>query len=340
MHFGFNDEQRAIKETAREMLAKRSPMSKVREAAESRSYDDALWSEISELGWPGIAIAEEHGGQGLGLMELTILCEELGYACAPTPFLSNAVAGLIVAQAGSDEQQDRWLPGVASGEARGASELTAPEEESLVADAEGAAFLVLSEGDEGARIVEPGAAEAEPVELIDATRAFARVSAEDGDPLPGGVEEAIDRALVALAAELVGVSQRALEMAVDYAKEREQFERPIGAYQAVSHRCAGMLYETEEARSLTYYAGWCADAEPESLAMASSMAKARASDAAWRVTADALQVLGGIGFTWEHDLQFLLKRAKVDGRLLGDARRHRERVASLAGLHAEQPAAV
>jgi len=101
-----------------------------------------------------------------------------------------------------------------------------------------------------------------------------------------------------------------------------------------------MLYETEEARSLTYYAGWCADAEPESLAMASSMAKARASDAAWRVTADALQVLGGIGFTWEHDLQFLLKRAKVDGRLLGDARRHRERVASLAGLHAEQPAAV
>jgi alkylation response protein AidB-like acyl-CoA dehydrogenase len=340
MDFGFSDEQSAIKETARDMLAKRSPMAKVREAAESRSYDDSLWSEISELGWPGIAIAEEHGGQGLGMVELAILCEELGYACAPTPFLSNAVAGLVVAHAGSGEQQGQWLPGLASGEARGASELSAPGEEPLVADGQGAAFLVLSEGDEGAKIVAGGGAELEPVELIDATRAFARVSADGGDSLAGEVEEAIDRALVALAAELVGVSQRALEMAVEYAKERQQFDRPIGAYQAVSHRCAGMLYETEEARSLTYYAAWCADAEPESLPLAASMAKARASDAAWRVTADALQVFGGIGFTWEHDLQFLLKRGKVDGRLLGDARRHRERVATLVGLGTEQPAAV
>ena len=127
-----------------------------------------------------------------------------------------------------------------------------------------------------------------------------------------------------------------MEMAVDYAKERQQFDRPIGAYQAVSHRCAGMLYDTEEARSLTYYAAWCADAEPESLPMASSMAKARASDAAWRVTADALQVLGGIGFTWEHDLHFLLKRAKVGAELLGDPRLHRERVAGSAGSATER----
>ena len=105
-----------------------------------------------------------------------------------------------------------------------------------------------------------------------------------------------------------------MEMAVDYAKEREQFGRPIGAYQAVSHRCARMLYDTEEARSLTYYAAWAADAEPESLPLAASMAKARASDAAWSVTAAALQVHGGIGFTWEHDLHFRLKRAKADRR--------------------------
>src|SRR5919204_529807 len=239
MDFGFTDEQNAIKETAREMLAKRLPLSAVREAAESRTYPDALWKEIRDLGWPGIAIDEEHGGQGLGMVELVILSEELGYACAPTPFLSNAIAGLVIDAAGSDEQRDRWLPGIA---------------------------------------------------------------------------------------------QRAMELAVDYAKERQQFGRPIGAYQAVSHRCAGMLYDTEEARSLTYYAAWCADAEPESLPMAASMAKARASDAAWRVTADALQVFGGIGFTWEHDLHFLLKRAKVDAELLGDPRLHRERVATLAGL--------
>ena len=125
-----------------------------------------------------------------------------------------------------------------------------------------------------------------------------------------------------------------MEMAVDYAKERQQFDRPIGAYQAVSHRCAEMLYDTEEARSLTYYAAWAADAEPESLPLAASMAKARASEAAWRVSAAALQVHGGIGFTWEHDLHFLLKRAKVGAELLGDPRMHRERVASLAGLAA------
>jgi alkylation response protein AidB-like acyl-CoA dehydrogenase len=332
MDFGFNDEQGAIKETAREMLAKRSPLAKVREAAESRSYDDALWKEICELGWPGIAIAEEHGGQGLGMVELAILCEELGYAGAATPFLSNASAGLFIEHAGSDEQRERWLGGIASGEGRGAAAFQ-PRSNDLVPDAEGAAVLVLNDGD-SAVVIEGSEAQIEPVELIDATRSYAKVSASDGDSLTGDVEVAADRSAVALAAELTGIAQRALEIAVDYAKERQQFGRPIGAYQAVSHRCAGMLYDTEEARSLTYYAAWCADAEPESLPLAASMAKARASDAAWRVTNDALQVLGGIGFTWEHDIQFFLKRAKVDGELLGDARMHRERVASLAGLGA------
>jgi alkylation response protein AidB-like acyl-CoA dehydrogenase len=330
--FGFNDEQQAIKETAREMLAKRSPLEKVRAAAEARAYDDALWAEIRGLGWPGIAIPEEHGGQGLGTVELAILCEELGYACAPAPFLSNASAALFIDQAGSDEQRQRWLPLIASGEERGAAAFE-PGSNELVPDAAGAAVLVLNDGDR-AILVEAGDAEIEPVELVDATRLYARVLDSGGDPLPGDVEAAADRSLVALAAELTGIAQRAMEMAIDYAKERQQFDRPIGAYQAVSHRCAGMLYEVEEARSLTYYAAWCADDEPESLPLAGSMAKARASDAAWRVVNDALQVLGGIGFTWEHDLHFLLKRAKVDAELLGNSRLHRERVAGLAGLGA------
>ena len=122
-----------------------------------------------------------------------------------------------------------------------------------------------------------------------------------------------------------------MEMAVEYASDRKQFDRPIGAYQAVSHRCAQMLLEVEGARSATYYAGWAADDEPETLPLAASMAKAYASDAGWRVTASSLQVHGGIGFTWEHDLHFFLKRAKVDGTLFGSAREHRERVAELAG---------
>jgi alkylation response protein AidB-like acyl-CoA dehydrogenase len=123
-----------------------------------------------------------------------------------------------------------------------------------------------------------------------------------------------------------------MEMAVDYARDRKQFDRPIGSYQAVSHRCAQMLLEVESSRSAAYYAAWCADAEPETLGQAASMAKAYASDAAWRVCTSSLQVHGGIGFTWEHDLHFFLKRAKANGLLFGSAAEHRERVAELSGL--------
>jgi alkylation response protein AidB-like acyl-CoA dehydrogenase len=331
MDFGFNDEQQEIKRTARDFLAARFTPEKVRELAESESYDEGIWREICELGWPGIAIAEEYGGQGLGMVELVILSEELGYVCAPVPFLTNAVAGLVIEEGGSDEQRSRWLPGIATGEARGAIALD-QEDPALVADADGAAVLGLP-AEEGGRLVEPTDATIEPLQLIDSTRSYSHVSASGGEPLPE--ESGMYRPIVALAAELTGVAQRAMDMAVEYAKEREQFGRPIGAYQAVSHRCAAMLYDVEEARSLTYYAAWAADAEPETLPLAAHMAKARASDAAWAVTASALQVLGGIGFTWEHDLHFLLKRAKVAGQLLGSARQHRERVAERVGLAVE-----
>ncbi|MBA2240449.1 MAG: acyl-CoA dehydrogenase, partial [Solirubrobacterales bacterium] len=143
---------------------------------------------------------------------------------------------------------------------------------------------------------------------------------------------AADRIATLVAAELVGIAQRALEMAVDYAKERQQFGQPIGSFQAVSHRCAEMLYEVEEARSLTLYAAWAADSEPETMPLAASMAKDRASEAGWNVCGSSLQVHGGVGFTWEHDLQFWLKRARLDAKLFGVASVHRERVAALAGL--------
>ena len=146
---------------------------------------------------------------------------------------------------------------------------------------------------------------------------------------PGAMEPARVRAFTALAAELAGIAQRALEMAVEYAKERKQFGRPIGAYQAVSHRCAQMLLETEGARSAAYYAAWAADNEPETAPLAASMAKAYASDAGTRVTGASLQVHGGIGFTWEHDLHLCLKRASADAVMFGDARWHREQVARM-----------
>jgi alkylation response protein AidB-like acyl-CoA dehydrogenase len=325
MNFGFNDEQSEIKSTAKSFAASRFKPDKVRELAESKSYDDALWKELSELGWAGIAISEENGGQGLGMVELAILCEELGYACAPTPFLSNACAGLALEWAGSDEQKSQYLEGIATGEARGAVGTS-----EVFVDAEGAAVAVAL--DDGASVFDPSGVTFESLDLVDDTRRYSKPSSVEGEALDGDVQAAYQRMDVAGAAELVGLAQRAMYMAVEYAKERHQFDRPIGAYQAVSHRCADMLYDVEEARSLTYYAAWAADAEPESLPIAASMARARAADAAWAVTKSSIQVHGGIGFTWEHDLHFLLKRARVAGQLFGTPSQHRDRVAELAGM--------
>jgi alkylation response protein AidB-like acyl-CoA dehydrogenase len=334
MHFDFTDEQSEIKATARQFLAARVKPEKVRESAESRSYDEALWKEIAGLGWPGIAIAEEDGGQGLGPIELTVLLEEAGYACAPSPLLGTAGAALVISAAGSDQQRAEWLPKLASGEATGAFGGIGPDgRSSLVCDLPTAdVAVVFDEG--GAVLSAAGDLDFEAVETIDATRSYATIAAAAGEPMPGDADGGRDRLSVAIAAELVGVGQRAMEMAVEYARERKQFDRAIGSYQAVSHRCAAMLLGVEEARSLTYWASWAADAEPESLPIAAAMANARAVDAAWETTSSALQVFGGIGFTWEHDLQFWLKRSRVAGRMLGSPREHRDRVAELCGLGA------
>ena len=332
MNFDFSDDQHAIKRTAKDLLAERFKMEHVRELAEAGEYDEGVWKELCELGWPGIFIDESYGGQGLGIVELIILMEELGYALAPLPFLSNAAAGLVLQVAGSDEQKERWLPGIASGELRGTVGLLADGEAKLVPDAASAEVIVLC-GHEGTAVVERADAQIEPVRTMDPTRAFARVSANGaGRPLEGNHLPGLSCAALAVAAELTGVSQRAMEMAVEYARDRKQFGRAIGAYQAVSHRCAQMLMEVEGARSATYYGAWTADAEPESLALAGCMAKAYASDAGWRVCTSSLQVHGGIGFTWEHDLHFFLKRAKVDGILYGSAREHRDAVADLSAV--------
>ncbi|HEY7633684.1 MAG TPA: acyl-CoA dehydrogenase family protein [Thermoleophilaceae bacterium] len=332
MNFDFTDDQQAIKRTANEFLASRFKPEKRRELAEAGTYDDSLWGEIAELGWAGIFIDEEHGGQGLGVIELVILQEELGFALAPTPFFSNAAAGFLIQQAGSDEQKQRLLPGIASGEARGTVGVVSNGEAPLVPDADSASVIVLVDGD-SATVVEAGSAEIEQRDTIDSTRRFSSVKANGGgEQLGGDVQSGVDRAEIALAAELVGIAQWAMNEAVAYAKDRKQFDRPIGSYQAVAHRCAQMMLEVESSRSAAYYAGWVADNEPESLAIAASMAKAYAADAGWRVTASSLQVHGGIGFTWEHDLHFFLKRARTDGHLFGSPRSHRDRVAELAGL--------
>jgi alkylation response protein AidB-like acyl-CoA dehydrogenase len=329
VNFDFSDDQQAIKRTAKDLLADRFKLERVRELAEAGRDDHDAWKELCELGWPGIFIEEEHGGQGLGIVELVILVEELGYALAPVPYLSTVAAGLMIQSAGSDEQKARWLPGIASGELRGAAGIVRGDEARLVPDAVGADVIVLCTPGGGVSLVEGSAAQVEPIETMDPTRRYARVGTGGGESLEGDTTRGSAIGALVVAGELVGVAQRAMEMAVEYARDRKQFGRPIGAYQAVSHRCAQMLLETEGARSASYYAAWTADAEPESLPLAASMAKAYASDAGWRVCTSSLQVHGGIGFTWEHDLHFFLKRAKVDGLLYGSASEHREAVAQL-----------
>ena len=371
MYFDLTDEQQAIRSTAREFLAARYKSERIRELAESEhGFEQSDWEEMAELGWPGLALPEEWGGQGLGIIELAVLFEEMGYALAPSPLLSTTVAGLALAANGTDEQRERWLRPLASGEARGTIALfdagttaaigsfemeakadgdrvVLDGEKVLVIDAATADFFLVATADGRRHLVERGA---EGVSVtaessIDLTRRLysvrfdgVRVGAEA--TLTGGQEDYLPvlwRACIAIAAESTGLAQRTMEMAVEYAKDRRQFGRPIGAYQAVSHRCAQMLLETENSRSAVYGAAWAADAEPESLPLAASMAKAYASDAGWRVPDASIQVHGGIGFTWEHDLHFFLKRGKANATTFGDARWHRGRVADLVLAQAAEP---
>src|SRR6202035_929041 len=335
MDFGFTDDQRQIQRTARELLVERARPERVREHAEAGRSDAELWRELSELGWPGIAVAEDSGGQGLGRIELSILCEELGRAVAPVPFLPTVLAATLIEHAGSPEQRERWLGGLAAGETTGALGVAVDGTAELVIGAPEAQVIVLIEEDRTARVLAAEEAEVTPIASIDPTRSTARVSAGDdaGEPLSGDVPGGIDRALVAISSELVGVCDRALEMTIAYVKERKQFGVPVGAYQAVSHRCAQMLLETEKARATASFAAWTADSDPERLPEAAAMAKAAASDAAREVTASAIQAHGGIGFTWEADVHWLYKRAQLDAALLGGAKAHR---AELAAILAEQ----
>ncbi len=359
MNFDFTDDQRAIKRTAREFLEARYRPETVRELADDeRGFTDQQWHELVELGWPGVVVPEAHGGLGLGAVELVVIAEEMGYALAPSPLFSDVCAALMLAAAGTDEQRGRWLEPLARGELRGTlaiwDERTgwAPDHSEAelsngaltatkiaVADAGSADFAVVSGADGRHFLVDlrgPGVnVVAEPP--LDPTRKLFRVELEraPADPLelePEAVSRAYATIVTTLAAENVGVAQRAMEMAVAYAKDRRQFERPIGSFQAVSHQCAQMLLEVESARSLSYWAAWAVDHEPDAAVRAASMAKAYAGDAGFRVTASALQVHGGIGFTWEHDLHFFLKRAKANAHAFGDSRWHRDRVAALAGI--------
>ncbi len=368
MDFAFNEEQEELRATARAFLVDHSGSESIRAAMESElGHDPQLWKQVAtELGWAAITVPEAYGGLGLGPIELTALVEVMGESLLCVPFFSTVCLGanaLVVA--GSEEQKQAHLPRLAEGESiaslahMGPSEsievsfrpgeggLTLEGRADFVVDGSIADLLIVAaraaNTDETALFVVPGDAPGLTRSVhstVDQTRRLASLRFDNvqlpaGARMAGGgeaLQEILDRAVIALAAEQVGGGQRCLDLAVSYAKEREQFGRPIGSFQAIKHKCADMMIELESARSAAYYAACVAAEASEELPVVASLAKAYCSDAYFQCAAECLQIHGGVGFTWEYDVQLYFKRARSSEVLLGSPDSHRERVARLIGL--------
>ncbi|MDX6692922.1 MAG: hypothetical protein QOF02_525 [Blastocatellia bacterium] len=367
MDFDLSKPQKLLKDSARAFLARECKAERVRALMETEmAHDDTLWQAIAEQGWTGLSIAEEHGGLGLGLVEMAVIAEEMGRACLPGAFLSTLMAAALIERAGSAEQRAKYLEAIAAGELKATIALLeasanwdgdAPRLEAkraggkfsltgkklFVPDAAIADVIICAarDGDRLALLPVERGAEGVAVKAMpsmDGTRKIYEVSFEgamvaeadalgaDGDGR-GALGEALHVATAVLCAEMVGGMQWTLDTTVEYAKTRQQFGRAIGSFQAVQHQCADMLLLTESARSAAYYAAWALTEGDAQAGVAVSIAKAYCSDAYREVCNRGVQVHGGIGFTWEHDLQLYYKRSKSSETLFGDATFHRERIA-------------
>jgi alkylation response protein AidB-like acyl-CoA dehydrogenase len=320
--FELNDDQQALRDAARELLDGRSTSAQVRAYADSgAAYDAELWKAMVDQGWTGIAMTESDGGVGLGWVEVAVLLEAVGAHVSPAPILQQIVA--LDALAGTE-----WADGLLAGDAVACVAASATRE--VVPYAPAASVAVCVRADELVAIDAPESAR-EPA--MDITREVGWLDPAVGEArVLGGadaVQAFVDRGATAYAAELLGGAQQLLDLSVEYAKDRVQFDKPIGSFQAVKHRCADMLVDVEGMRSAVYYAAWCIAAQHPDASIAASTAKAWCSDASKRVAASALQVHGGIGFTWEHDVHLFLKRGQLDQMAFGDAVHHRDRLTSL-----------
>jgi alkylation response protein AidB-like acyl-CoA dehydrogenase len=311
--FSFTPEQEELRGQARSYLADRFPAERVAELADSEAgWDPSSWAELAELGWLGVSVPEEYGGAGLGFVEEALLLEELGRALYPGPYFATVAFALPAL--GPDE-----LAAVAAGKARWSASLDG----SLVPDLALVDHVAVIESGEARAVPARG----ELLTTVDSTRRLGRLQSDDGEPLAGDVSAARPRALAALAVEAVGVGDRALEFGVEHAQTRVQFGRPIGAYQAISHRLADTYLEQQLARSLAYWAAWCvAEGDPQAT-VAAAAAKSFAADAAVAACERSIQVHGGIGFTWEHPLHRYYKRALWIQSFAGHGAAHRAEVA-------------
>jgi alkylation response protein AidB-like acyl-CoA dehydrogenase len=320
-------------------------------------FDRALWEAMGDQGWLGVERPESAGGLGMGMVEVAVLCEQLGRRTAPAPFLGSMLAMVALQEAGADgaapaataTEAEEWAARLSAGEAVGclvwAAEpgtvvarpdgdqwlLTGRPEPTLYA-AEAAVAVVVTE-DAVYSVVLPEGTRPSPEPAMDRTRSLAWVRLEDTPArCIGGADAAtrlVDRAAAGAAAELLGAADHALAMSVEYAKVRRQFGHPIGSFQAIKHKLADALVDVEAMRSSAYYAAWCLSVDDPEASLAASMAKAWCSDASQRVMAAGLQVHGGIGFTWDHDIHLSLKRARLDATSFGTASWHRERIARI-----------
>jgi alkylation response protein AidB-like acyl-CoA dehydrogenase len=325
MDFDLSPDQLALRDGARGLLDDLASPERVRtHTASDHAYDAALWSAMVEQGWLAIEVPEADGGIGLTGVEVAVLAEELGAHAAPVPFVSTVLAVDALAAAGEQE----WVARLLSGEARAcvAWDPSAPVAYAPVADIAivcGADALWFQELSERPR--------REPA--MDLTAALGWLPFETARARRLGDADArtrlFDRGATFTSADMLGGARRALAMAVEYAKDRVQFGKPIGSFQAVKHRCADMLVDVEGMHSTAYWAAWCIAAGDTDASVAASTAKIWCSDASKRVMASSLQVHGGIGFTWEHDLHFFLKRAQREQLEFGDAAFHRARLTEL-----------
>ena len=369
--FAFSDEQQEFRAVVRRFVEARSPEAAVREQMETeRGFDAAVWSEMAgTLGLQGLIVPEAYGGQGFGTVELAIVLEEMGRAllCAPY-FATVALAANALLHAGDERAQAALLPGIAAGETIATLAFCEPSGRfdpagiETLARRDGAAWrisgaksYVLDGHTADLVLVAAGTAsgvslfqvtgdaaglQRTPLTTLDPTRKQARLDFDRVEARLVGAEGAgervlstvLDLAAVALAAEQVGGAQRCLDMSVEYAKQRVQFGRPIGAFQAIKHKCADVLVEVESARSAAHYAAWCAAELAEELPAVASLAKAYCSDAYVHAASENIQIHGGIGFTWEHPAHLYFRRAKSSGLLFGDAAHHREQLARRIGI--------
>ena len=366
MRLGFSEDQEELRRFVRQFLDDKSPESAVRELMHTdRGYDDAVWRQMAEqLGLQGIAIEERYGGGGFSFRELALVLEEMGRALLCAPFFSTVVlAAGALGRSGDEAACEDLLPTIAAGHCIAALAFEEDDESNgAVAVADGTGWrlrgektyvldghvadvlLVVARTPKGLGLFRcSGDAEALQRELIptlDLTRKQARLTFSGTPAVAVGrlgdgaatLEAVLQLAAVALSAEQVGGTQRCLDMAVGYAKERMQFGRHIGSFQAIKHRCADLLLESETARSAAYYAAWCAATGDEDLPVAAAMAKAHCSDAYYHTAAENIQIHGGIGFTWEHPAHLYFKRAKASQLMFGDSTHHRARLADLVGL--------